>query len=416
MNLVGTDTGDTLYGRSGDDTLDCGIDDDTLYGEAGNDTYEYKGDKDGKDVINESHNGNGVDTLFIGGTLDKEDLLFTGVGNDLIIKVKNSNNQITIVNQLDLNDNYHGLVELIEFEDGTPKMTRAEMLILLETHGTSGNDNITGTHRAEKVFGYDGNDNIIAGSGNDTLIGGIGNDSLSGGNDNDILIGGSGIDTLSGGSGNDLYAVNELSEIINENANSGIDGVYTSLTDYTLDNNFENLNLIGYDYNETLKSFVVVGKGINGTGNSSNNIITGNDLANEISGKAGNDFLYGQSGDDIYKFNTNDGLDIIYDDAGVDKIVFESNSIKDTAVFYKDESKLYIDYGTTEGVDQITVEGKDSIERVELSNGEYLTNNDINQIIQDVIAYASTNGIILDSYDDVRNNTDMMNIITTAWN
>ena len=77
--------------------------------------------------------------------------------------------------------------------------------------------------------------------------------------------------------------------------------------------------------------------------------------------------------------------------------------------------KLYIDYGTTEGVDQIIVENKDSIERVELANGEYLTNSDINQVIQDVLTYASNNSIQIDSFDDVRSDANMMNIIATAW-
>jgi len=67
----------------------------------------------------------------------------------------------------------------------------------------SGNDTITGTKYADKLFGGAGKDTISGGAGSDTLKGDAGNDTLKGDAGNDKLYGGAGNDTLHGGSGND---------------------------------------------------------------------------------------------------------------------------------------------------------------------------------------------------------------------
>lgn len=55
------------------------------------------------------------------------------------------------------------------------------------------------------------------------------------------------------------------------------------------------------------------------------------------------------------------------------------------------------------------------VERIELGNGLFLTNNDINLVIQQVNAFASSQGIVLTNVNDVKNNADLMNIVTNAW-
>lgn len=69
--------------------------------------------------------------------------------------------------------------------------------------------------------------------------------------------------------------------------------------------------------------------------------------------------------------------------------------------------------------DAITIQhqfnGNCGIERVELSNGSFLTHWEINKIIRDMTAFASRTGIQLCSIDDVAKNQTLMAMIVQAW-
>ena len=80
-----------------------------------------------------------------------------------------------------------------------------------------GDDVITGSGEADKLYGFKGDDTMTGRNGNDLMVGGKGNDSLNGnaGNDtikggagSDLINGGGGKDTLSGGGGNDTFYFN----------------------------------------------------------------------------------------------------------------------------------------------------------------------------------------------------------------
>src|SRR5207247_965968 len=98
--------------------------------------------------------------------------------------------------------------------------------------------------------------------GNDLLFGGGGDDNLNGGDGNDLLDGGSGADTMTGGLGADTYVVDNAGDVVTENAGEGTDTVQSAIT-YTLGANVENLTLTG-------------ASAINGTGNTLDNVLTGN--------------------------------------------------------------------------------------------------------------------------------------------
>ena len=98
------------------------------------------------------------------------------------------------------------------------------------------------------------------------LTGNSANNTLTGNAGYDTLNGGTGADTLRGGTGNDLYLVDNTSDSVTENANEGIDTVQSTRT-YTLGANLENLTLTGTT-------------AINGTGNTLDNVLTGNTAAN----------------------------------------------------------------------------------------------------------------------------------------
>lgn len=69
--------------------------------------------------------------------------------------------------------------------------------------GGAASDRLSGTFRADLMFGRDGVDRLIAGDGNDHLSGGGGNDLLRGMGGADKLDGGAGDDRLEGGVGRD---------------------------------------------------------------------------------------------------------------------------------------------------------------------------------------------------------------------
>ncbi len=70
--------------------------------------------------------------------------------------------------------------------------------------GTSGDDVLRGTPKADVICGGAGNDRIYGRGGDDILIGGPGNDRIYGGAGDDTLIGEAGHDLLDGGAGDDL--------------------------------------------------------------------------------------------------------------------------------------------------------------------------------------------------------------------
>jgi len=70
-------------------------------------------------------------------------------------------------------------------------------------------------------------------------------------------------------------------------------------------------------------------------------------------------------------------------------------------------------------VDKVTIRNQSNpnndIEKVQLSNGDYLTSSDINLIIQEMTTFSSDNGVALSNMEDVRANQNFMTIIVNSW-
>ena len=135
----------------------------------------------------------------------------------------------------------------------------------------------------------------------------IGSSAIKGtGNElNNILTGNSAVNLLTGGLGDDTYVIS-TGDMVVENASEGIDTVQTNLT-YSLGANLENLTLTGTS-------------AINGTGNTSNNILIGNSADNTLDGQSGSDTMLGGAGNDTYIVdnsadviteNANEGTDAV---------------------------------------------------------------------------------------------------------
>jgi Ca2+-binding RTX toxin-like protein len=189
----------------------------------------------------------------------------------------------------------------------------------------------TGNVLSNDISGTQFDDNIDGGAGNDYLRGGGGNDVLIGGAGDDILDAGdlgsdgsSGNDTLVGGLGNDTYIVHPGGAdglIVTELAGSGID-LIKSDWDFSLADaaNVENLTLIGTRDSE-------------GFGNELANVITGNAGDNFLIGGGGNDTLIGGAGDDLYFLGIGDAADKIIETAnsGLDSVISDLHDYTLTA-------------------------------------------------------------------------------------
>ncbi|SMH60652.1 calcium-binding protein [Azospirillum agricola] len=144
----------------------------------------------------------------------------------------------------------------------------------------------------------------FAGTGNaldNRLTGGTGDDTLDGGDGHDRLDGGLGADLLIGGAGHDDYIVDDIGDVVVEDAVPGIDEVFTSLNAYGLSDNVENV--------------IFTGTGdFTGTGNGISNYLKGGAGNDTLDGGAFNDSMQGMGGDDVYIVDNI--LDQVWEDAG----------------------------------------------------------------------------------------------------
>ena len=125
-------------------------------------------------------------------------------------------------------------------------------------------------------------------------------DSMTGDDRNNYLNGRNGTDTTAGGRGDDLHVVERAADVVVEKAGEGIDTVHSWATSYVLPEHVENLEL--------LKA-----SGITGIGNDLANWITARDGDDTLDGAGGADWLTGGAGADEFRFSAGGGRDTITD-------------------------------------------------------------------------------------------------------
>jgi Ca2+-binding RTX toxin-like protein len=305
INGVGNTLNNILYGNSAVNTLTGGDGDDTYYVSVGDTVAE--GARAGTDTVITDVAwtlGANIENLILTGTTNIDgigntlanritgnagnnlldgaagaDAMVGGLGNDVYIV--DSNGDVVIENA---NEGIDTVQSLITYTLG----------VNVENLTLAGTSKINGTGNSL--------DNV--------LIGNSAVNTLSAGEGNDTLDGGAGADKLTGGTGNDTYVVDNVGDVVNENAGEGIDMVQSSVA-YTLGINLENLTLLG-------------SVSINGTGNILDNVIVGNVAANILNGGSGNDLLNGDWGNDLLNGDT--GNDILQGGAGNDTLSDTSGS------------------------------------------------------------------------------------------
>ena len=222
-------------------------------------------------------------------------------------------------------------------------------------NGTPGDDVLIGTADHDDIYGGDGNDTLIGGHASDRLFGGDGNDdfrveelndgvgeSVGGGFDRifteaayyfirqgqevemlvfsdpastreaslegnefaNTLIGNAGTNTLNGRGGadvmaglggNDYYQVDNLGDVVFEEAGGGNDIVYISVLNYVL--------TPGSEIEVATTTALISTSAFNLTGNEFANHLIGNAGVNTLIGGGGNDILDGRGGRDNYRID-----------------------------------------------------------------------------------------------------------------
>ncbi|HEX8644906.1 MAG TPA: M10 family metallopeptidase C-terminal domain-containing protein, partial [Allosphingosinicella sp.] len=349
---------DQIYGGRGDDVLIGGPGSDDLTGNAGADRFVYTDAGDSTDIAEDGIFGfeTGVDKIDLS-ALGPVTLAWTegnygsgGVYSDVVVTTRNGTMRI--------------------FVDG--RVVQGDFIVATGPAGpivgTGGDDVLQGTPEADVLRGEAGNDTLHGLGGDDLLDGGSGADRLVGGPGDDryeidhggdlivedvgagtdlavssvsyvlapnvenltlsgsaaidatgngldnaiagneaanVLDGGGGADRMAGGGGNDVYHV-DAGDVVVEAADAGTDAVRTALAAYALPANVE----------------ILIGTAASGQA------LTGNDLANELAGGAGNDLLDGAggadqlaggAGDDLYLVGTGDTVAEAAD-AGTDEV------------------------------------------------------------------------------------------------
>ncbi|MDP3090492.1 MAG: calcium-binding protein [Nitrospira sp.] len=342
--IVAGDGADVLRSGLGDDTLDGGLGNDRLFGGQGSDTYVF-GPGSGEDTIIESQGS--LDTIRMAPGVAPSDVVVTRNDRDLVLSLNGGADRLTVA--------LYFLaaplqIERVQFADGTVwGQALIENLAQPTITGTGGTDSLTGTSGHDRLAGLAGDDQLVGLAGNDRLDGGIGADQLSGGAGDDtyimndagdvvtelvnegndtvlsavgiqlsahvenltltgnatingagneldnVLTGNSAANVLSGGAGHDAYVVGAGDTVV-ELAGEGIDTIESGST-YELGANVENLVLVGSQI-------------INGVGNDLDNVLSGNEAPNVLSGGLGNDTYLVGTGDIVVE-RSGEGTDTI---------------------------------------------------------------------------------------------------------
>lgn len=299
-DLAGEGGDDQLFGGAGNDKLNGGGGADVMDGGSGDDRYIV--DNAGDQIAEVLYGGIDGVTAHVSTVLSAnvEDMLLALTAGAINGTGNNLNNHITGNDGSNILDGSSGADSLeglggddtyvvddigdvvIEFPgagfDTVQSSIHYTLGATLEALRLTGTADLNGTGNALE--------NTLSGNaGKNTLLGGDGTDTLFGAAGNDKLDGGAGADTLRGGSGNDSFVVDDTLDIVEENANEGVDSVQSRVS-HTLSANVEHLSLTGTAAAEA-------------TGNVHNNTLTGNSAQNALSGGAGNDTLNGGGGADI---------------------------------------------------------------------------------------------------------------------
>ncbi|MEW5756026.1 MAG: calcium-binding protein [Pseudomonadota bacterium] len=367
--LVGTLMNDIVVAGAGNDVLSGGSGQDYLYGGRGADTYRFSLG-DGNDSIYEGYYAENYtvrDKIEFGVGFAKEDMIFSGSSNDLIISFSGNTESLRI------QDWFIGTANVIEdiyFSESAYLMSFGNQGYYLSNVGTAADDMLYGIenqYSKTDLLGLSGNDMLIGGIGYDTLDGGVGDDTLRGGKNDDVYTFGRGygkdvidesMETGSGGYnrvrfkediafsdirlsrfGDDLIVtvIGSDDQLMikgwwGTNSTAGW-GKGSYIDEFIFGDgktlSSREINSMSFAINSADFIGRIHGSAIDDTivglakddviwGGAGNDVLEGRDGNDALSGGIGRDILYGDGGDD--SLNGSDGDDTIYGGSGSDYI------------------------------------------------------------------------------------------------
>jgi len=292
INATGDGGFNNITGNAGNNVIDGGSGSDAMAGGAGNDTFMVD---DAEDFVIENEN-EGTDTIITTAFLG------TLSSNVEILKLAGGVN-VGYGNELDntlVGNTGGGIHNTLDGQGG------ADVMI-----GGTGDNDFYVDNSGDSVVANTGVDTVyssitysiatqsaienitLIGADNIDATGNAGNNVIIGNSGNNVLHGGGGTDVLQGGLGDDTYYLDAGVSIV-ENADSGTDTVYSSIS-YNLGANLENLVL-------TVATDEYAG------GNALDNTITGGAGNNYIDGMGGTDTMIGLAGNDTYIVDSADDV------------------------------------------------------------------------------------------------------------
>jgi len=385
-----TSGADTITGTNGDDIIDGGAGNDTIAGGQGNDTFVF-GRGSGQDTINDNNSYPGTnsfaDKMAFTADVRPSDLVLTRSGNDLVLAIAGTTDQVTIIGQFTTTrqsvDN-HDRIETFAFADGTVwSATDIDKSVLLAAT----------TPLADTTVAYDSNDEIQSSQGNDVLQGGRGNDTY-------YFTRGTGQDTIDDNtqypgandstadalvfSGNITAAYLRYTRVGNDLtvAISGttdqvmIVGQFTT-TKESVDNH-DRIETFVFDDGTFLTAAQIDRAVIQNTITAGADVTLGYDSDDSFLASAGNDTLKGGYGNDTYAFGRGAGQDTIddndlypYQTSLSDRVAFGNDVVASDILLSRSGNDLILTIsGTTDQLRivnqfQTTKQSTNNLDRIE---------------------------------------------------
>ncbi len=386
---------DVTEGFALEDRLEASAGNDILRGGDSGDTYVF-GIGSGADRIEESvsnQNFDNNDRVEFAAGIGQNDVTFERDGDDLIVRIGSTSDQLTIAGQF---DNYVGYtdrdIETFHFADGSV-VTKEDIQTRLTT-GTSGDDLIRGFHTDDILVGGIGNDSLYGADGSDTYTFSLGdgpdtifeNVEFANLADDDRLVFGTGIltsDIVLSRSGDNLtLAISGTGDSVT------IAGQFAFASWYS----WQDIEFFEFADGTTWTKRDVANFLSGGT--SGDDILQGTFENDELNGLAGNDILRGGDGSDIYYFGLGYGQDTIEESvtnanlADFDQIVMGEGITASDLQFTRNGDALTISINGS--ADTITVIGQfdnyigytfRDIEQIQFADGSALTKAAIQNIL-----------------------------------
>lgn len=386
--LTGTNFGEVIDGRGGDDTLIGLSDGDTYLFDVGygNDTIIDRQERlfwSGRNFAREVETD---DRVLFGDDINIDNVVFTKDGDDLLISIVDRTDTLRIKNQF---RSIEDQVEWFEFQDGTRWHIRDIEERLAIVGGSRGDDVIQGVEDQPNVLdGREGDDQLIGGRAGDTYA-------FGGQYDLDEIV--ESTTPFAGAIDRVVFGVTVTPDSVRflRDGNDLIVDLGNGLDRLTITEGFSTRQVEEFWFADgTILDLESVRNRLL-TGTRDDDVLLGFDNRNDtLDGGEGSDALEGGKGNDTYKFDLGYGADSILDTGGVDRIVFGeaissamlefSNEGGDLLIRFKGASDSLIVLGGASRTSSIQ-----RVETLEFADGSVLA---IEEILQQLVRQQATDG------------------------